>query len=98
MLLGVNRAIGIVSYGVPSPWLQYLRGTLGHVIAQAVSHWLPTAAARAQVRSSGICCGKSGRLSPSNSVSLADHHSTKFSILIITRERYNRPISGRSAE
>jgi hypothetical protein len=35
---------------------------LGRAIAQAVSHWLPTAAAwvRSQVRSCGICGGQSG--------------------------------------
>jgi hypothetical protein len=33
--------------------------------------------------------------SPTTSVSLANHNSTKFSILIITRGRYNRPIGGR---
>jgi hypothetical protein len=38
-----------------------------------------------------------GRFSPSTSVSLAIH-STKFSILTITRGRYNRPVSGRRAE
>jgi hypothetical protein len=39
-----------------------------------------------------------GRFSPSTSVSPADLHSTKFSILIITRSRYNRSISGRRGE
>jgi hypothetical protein len=37
-----------------------------------------------------------GRFSPSTSVSSAIHF-TKFSILIITRGRYNRPVSGRRA-
>jgi hypothetical protein len=34
----------------------------GHAIAQAVSRWLPTAAARVRSRvwSSGVCGGKSG--------------------------------------
>jgi hypothetical protein len=34
----------------------------GHAIAQAISHWLPTAAAqvRSQVRSCKICGGQSG--------------------------------------
>jgi hypothetical protein len=37
--------------------------------------------------------------SPSTSVSPANIHSTKFSIIItITRGRYNRPFSGRRAE
>jgi hypothetical protein len=39
-----------------------------------------------------------GGFSPSISVSLANLHSTKFSIIIVTRSRYNRPISGRRAE
>jgi hypothetical protein len=34
----------------------------------------------------------------STSVSPANHHSTSFSIIIITRDWHNRPISGRSAE
>jgi hypothetical protein len=36
--------------------------TLGRAIAQAVSRWLPTAAARvrSKVRSCGICGGQSG--------------------------------------
>jgi hypothetical protein len=32
------------------------------------------------------------------SVSPANHHSTNFSIIIITRGWHSRPISGRSAE
>jgi hypothetical protein len=39
-----------------------------------------------------------GRFSPSTSVSPANLHHTKFSILTITRGRYNGPISGRRAE
>jgi hypothetical protein len=39
-----------------------------------------------------------GRFSPSTSVSPANLHSTKFSIIIITRGRYNRPFSGQRAE
>jgi hypothetical protein len=39
-----------------------------------------------------------GRFSPSTSVSPANLHSTKFSIIIITRGRYNRPLNGRRAE
>jgi hypothetical protein len=38
-----------------------------------------------------------GRFSPSTSVSPAIH-STKFSILTITRGRYNKPVSGRRVE
>jgi hypothetical protein len=39
-----------------------------------------------------------GRFSPSTSVSPANLHSAKVSIIIITRSRYNRPFSGRRAE
>jgi hypothetical protein len=40
----------------------------------------------------------SGRFSPSTSVSPAKtFHSTNFSILTITRDRYSRPSNGRSA-
>jgi hypothetical protein len=39
-----------------------------------------------------------GRFSPSTSVSPANHHSTNFWIIIITRGWHNRPIGGRSAE
>jgi hypothetical protein len=68
-------------------------------IAQAVSRWLSTAAARVRSRvwSSGICGGALDRFSPSTSVSPANLHSTKFSIIINNWGRYNRPISGRRA-
>jgi hypothetical protein len=70
-------------------------------VAQAVSHWLPTAAARVRVRV-GICGLWStkrywGSFSPNTSVSPADN-STNFSIIMIARDWQNRPISGRSAE
>jgi hypothetical protein len=65
----------------------------GRAIAQAVSRWLPTAAAR--VRSSGICGGQTGAEAGffflSTSVSPANLRSTKFSIRTFTRGRYNRP-------
>jgi hypothetical protein len=38
------------------------------------------------------------RFSPTTSVSLANHHSTNFSIIIITRSWHNRRIGGRSAK
>jgi hypothetical protein len=70
-------------------------------VAQAVSRWLPTAAARVRVRAAcGVCGGQSGTetgFPPSTSVSPASH-STNFSIIINTRGCHNRPISGRSAE
>jgi hypothetical protein len=68
----------------------------------SVGRWLPAAAARA--RAPGLVKWNlwwtkwRGRFSPSTSVSPAKLHSTKFSIIIITRGRYNRPISGRRAE
>jgi hypothetical protein len=75
----------------------------GHAIAQEVSRWLPTAAARVWVRvwSSRVWCGQSGAGAgsfPRTSVSLANLHSTKFTIIIITRGRHNRPKSDRLAE
>jgi hypothetical protein len=39
-----------------------------------------------------------GMFSPSTSVSPANHHSTNFSIIILTRGSYSRSIGGRSAE
>jgi hypothetical protein len=70
----------------------------GRAIAQAVSRWLPTAAARVRARvwwTEWRC----GRFSLSTSVSSANLHSTKFSIIItITRGTYNRPFRGRRAE
>jgi hypothetical protein len=71
-------------------------------VAQAVSPWLPTAAARLHVRTAcGVCGGQSGiggRFSQSTSVSPANH-STNFSIIIIiTRGWHNTPISGRRVE
>jgi hypothetical protein len=69
--------------------------TAGHAIAQAVSRWVPTAAARdrARVWTSGIYDVQSGTgagFSPRTSVSPANLHSIKFSNLTITRGRYNR--------
>jgi hypothetical protein len=60
----------------------------GRAIAQAVSRWLPTAAARVRtwVRSCGICGGQSGAgtvFLKSTSVSPANSHSTDCSTIII---------------
>jgi hypothetical protein len=78
-----------------------VRSQDGRVVAQAVSRWLPTVAARVSVRASmwSLWWTKRhwGRFSPSTSVSPANH-STNFSIIIITRVWHNRSISGRSAE
>jgi hypothetical protein len=81
--------------------ISFSRNTSGRDVAQAVSRWLPPAAARVRVRAAcGFCDGQSGtgagflrvlRLFPAN-------HSTNFSIIIITRGWRNRPIGGRSSE
>jgi hypothetical protein len=69
--------------------------SIGRAVAQAVSRWLPTAAARVRFRAAcGVCGGRSGtggRFSPSTSVSPANH-STNFSIIITTRGWHNRPL------
>jgi hypothetical protein len=74
----------------------------GRAIAQAVSRWLANALARVRARSShvGFVVDKValGQVFSNTSVSPVNHHSTKFSILIITRGSYNRPIGGRRAE
>jgi hypothetical protein len=79
----------------------FLAEAKGRAVTQAVSRWLPTAAARVRVRTAygGLWWTKRhwGRLSPSTSVFPANH-STTSSIIIITRGWHNRPISGRSAE
>jgi hypothetical protein len=57
-------------------------------IAQEVSRWLPTAAARVRVRAGcGICCGQSGAGADFLRVlrfPLADLHFTNFSTITIT--------------
>jgi hypothetical protein len=69
----------------------------GRAVAQEVSRWLPTAAARVRVRAGmwSLWWTKRhcGRFSPSTSVSFASHHSTNFSIIIITRGWHNRPLA-----
>jgi hypothetical protein len=72
-----------------------------HAVAQAVSHRVPIAAAQVRVRAElvGFVVDKValGQVFPSTSVSPANHHSTNFSMLIITRGWHNRPFGGRSA-
>jgi hypothetical protein len=74
---------------------------LGRAVAQAVSRWLPTAAARVRARSGHVGFvvdkGHWGRFSLSTSVSLANHRSTKI-FNITSRGSYNRLTGGRSAE
>jgi hypothetical protein len=74
----------------------------GRAVAQAVSRWLPTAAARVRVRAA---CGVRGEQSSTGAgffrvlrFPLANHHSTNFYIIIIIRDWHNGPIGGRSAE
>jgi hypothetical protein len=75
-------------------YTQFSRG-YGRAIAQAVSRWLPTAAARFQSRvwSRGICGGQSGAGAGFLRVLRfpLPFIQPKFSILTITRGRYNRP-------
>jgi hypothetical protein len=75
---------------------------LGHAVAQAVSRWLPTVAARVHVQADMWYLWWTewhwGRFSPSTSVSPASHHSTNFSIIIITRGWHSRHIGVCSAE
>jgi hypothetical protein len=71
-------------------------GLDGCAIAQAVSRWLPTAAARLRVWAEHVRFVVDkvtlGQVSPAN------HHSTNFSIIVITRGWHNTPIGGYSAE
>jgi hypothetical protein len=66
----------------------------GSAMAQAVSRWLPTAAARVRVRAEhvGFVVNKVASVSPAN------HLSTNVSIIVLTRGWHNRLIGGRSAE
>jgi hypothetical protein len=66
---------------------------MGRAIAEAVSRWLPTAAApvRARVWSSVICGGQIAAGAGFLRVRHFPLPSTKFFIFIITRGRYNRP-------
>jgi hypothetical protein len=96
-----------VFYPTGSPkWAQIFvipYSTSGRAIAQAVSHWLPTAAdrVRARVWQSRICGGQNGAgagfLRVLRFILPTIFHSTNFSILTITRDRYDRPIHCRSA-
>jgi hypothetical protein len=69
----------------------------GRAVAQAVSRWFPTAAARVRVRAEhkGWTKRHWGRFRPSTPVSPANHDSTNFSIIIIVWGWHNRLISGR---
>jgi hypothetical protein len=76
-----------------------IRCRYGRSIAEAVSRWLPTAAARVRARVWSTVDKVALRQVFSEYFGFPCHlHSTKFSIIIITRGRYNRPFSGRRAE
>jgi hypothetical protein len=74
----------------------------GRDIAQVASRWLLTSAARVRVRAEhvGFVVDKVARGQAFSEYfgSPANHHSTNFSIIIITRDWHNRPNGGRSAE
>jgi hypothetical protein len=74
----------------------------GRAIAQAVSRWLPTAAARVRARvwQVGFVVDKMalGQIFSEYFGFPTNLHSTKFSIITITRGRYDRLLSGRRAE
>jgi hypothetical protein len=82
------------------PAMHALWCDLGRVVAQAVSHWLPTAAdlVRALVRSSGICGGQSsigtGFLRVLRFPLPVIPTSAPHSSISIIRGWYNRPSSG----
>jgi hypothetical protein len=80
----------------------FIYPVVGRAIAQVVSRWLPTAEARVRARvwQVGFVVDKValGQFSRSTSVSSANLYSANFSIITITRGRYNRPFSGRRAE
>jgi hypothetical protein len=66
----------------------------GRAVAQAVSRWLLTAAARVRVRAAcGICGGQS-----CTGAGFLRVLRFPLPIIIITRGWHNRPIGGRSAE
>jgi hypothetical protein len=72
----------------------------GRAIDQAVSLWLPTGEARVCARAQhvGFVVDKWhwGRFFPTTLVSLANHDSTNFSIIINTRGWHNSPIGDSS--
>jgi hypothetical protein len=80
----------------------YIYYSKGCAVAQAVSRWIPTAAARVRVRAGmgGLWWTKRhwDRFPPSTSVFPANYHSTNFSIIIIAQSWHHRPVGGRSAE
>jgi hypothetical protein len=73
----------------------------GRALAQAVTLWLPTLAARVPVRAKHVefVVDKAalGQVFSKYFGFPCYHHSTNFSIIIITRGWHNMPIGGRSA-
>jgi hypothetical protein len=73
------------------------KGQLGRAVAQAVSRWFPTAAARVRIRAAcGLCGGQSG--TRVGFLRVLRFPLPIIFIIIITRGWHNRPIGGRSAE
>jgi hypothetical protein len=86
----VNAVINLRATGsIANIFSSSVSRLLGRAIAQAVSGWLLTAAARVRSRvwSSGICGEQCGAGVGFLRVYPANLHSTKFSIIIITRGR-----------
>jgi hypothetical protein len=93
-----------VDFALCEAWIcYYFVQQKGRAVAQALSCWFPTTAARVRAMSGhvGFVVDKVAlgqvfswvlRFSPAN------HHSTKFFFIILTQGRYNRPVCGRCAE
>jgi hypothetical protein len=90
------RAVKKSAYIITLNDLRIFHG--GRAVAQAVSRWLPTATDRAGMW--GLWRPKRywSMFSPSTSVSPTNHHSTNFSIIIITQDWPNKSVGDRSAE
>jgi hypothetical protein len=74
-----------------------LKYKLDCALAQAVSRWLPTAAARVRIRAAcGVCGGQSG--TGAGFLRVLRFPLPNVSIIIITQGWHNRPIGGHSAE
>jgi hypothetical protein len=85
--------IFFISRFISKTWMKL---TENRTVAETVSRWLPTAAARVRAGTGKWDLWwtkwRRGKFSPSTLVSPAKTvHSTNFSILTITRSRYNRP-------
>jgi hypothetical protein len=94
-----SLAITLLFFPILFPFL-ILVLLIDRAVAQAVSRWLPHAGGPDSPtdRACGVCGGQSGTGAGFLRVLLANHHSTNFSTIIITKGWHNRPIGGRSAE